>query len=77
MLQTLTNFNCRGRFSKTHKAKHKITGACHALKSVRPEVREEAFEHELCIVYHLDHPNIVRCYGGVVNTNERAITFEL
>ena len=60
-----------------HKAKHKGTGARHAVKIVIPEVGEEAFEHELCIVFHLNHPNIAHCLGGIVNHRERALTFEL
>ena len=68
---------CRGRFGKVHKARHKETGAHHAVKLLRSEVREEAFEHELCVAYHLHHPNIARCLGGVASTSERALTFEL
>jgi hypothetical protein len=67
----------KGRFCRVHKAKHKETGAHHAVKLLRPEVREEAFEHELCVVYHLHHPNIAHCFGGVASTSERALTFEL
>jgi hypothetical protein len=67
----------RGRFSKVHKAKHKGTGGRLAVKIVMPEVREEAFEHELCTVFHFNHPNIARCLGGVVNHRERALVFEL
>jgi len=40
-------------------------------------VPDEVFHHELCIAYHLSHPNIVRCFGGIANGNERAITLEL
>jgi hypothetical protein len=67
----------RGRFSNVHKAKHKATGTYHAVKILRHEVREEAFEHELCMVFHLNHPNIACCFGGVVNSSERLLTFEL
>lgn len=67
----------RGRFSKVHKAKHKATGTRHAVKLLRPEVREEAFQHELCVAYHLNHPNIACCFGGVASTRERALTLEV
>lgn len=70
-------FYCRGRFSKVIKAKHKATGTRHAVKLLRPEVREEAFQHELCVAYHLSHPNIARCFGGVASSRERALTLEL
>ena len=79
-LSKLTHFTsllCRGRFSKVHKAKHKATGGLHAVKLVRPEVRREAFEHELCVIFRLNHPNIIHCLGGVVNSNERTLIFEL
>ena len=59
------------------KAKHKATGARHAVKLLRSEVREEAFQHELCVAYHLSHPNIARCFGAVASSRERALTFEL
>lgn len=68
---------CRGRFSKVHKAKHKATGTRHAVKLLRAEVREETFQHELCVAYHLSHPNIARCFGGVASSRERALTLEL
>ena len=67
----------RGRFSKVRKAKHKATGVYHAVKVLRSEVPDEAFHHELCVAFRLSHPNIVRCFGGIANGNERAITLEL
>lgn len=59
------------------KAKHRGTGTRYAVKVLQQEVREEIFEHELCVVFHLNHPSIARCLGGVVNHRERILTFEL
>ena len=59
------------------KAKHRVMGSMHAVKIVREEVREETFEHELCTAFHLNHPNLIRCFGGVVSDTERALSFEL
>ena len=59
------------------RAKHRTTGAYHALKLLHEEVSDDAFHHELCIAYHLKHQNIVCCYGGIASGRERVITFEL
>jgi serine/threonine protein kinase len=57
-----------GKFGDVYLCKHKRTGMLFALKKIFKSVireyrMEEQFALELKILYHLDHPNIVKLYS--------------
>ena len=79
----LSDFNIenelgRGAYAKVYKAVHKETGVIYALKSIDIKLitREKKLHHifvEVDILNMLNHPNIAKIHGVIINENSKII----